>query len=214
MFTGLIQQQGVVIDNRSSDMARCLMIELIDAHDETMTFLTGESIAVNGVCLTLLPINDDKLKSVNAHGKIILAFDVSPETLQKTNLAHLSFGDKVHLERALLASDRFGGHYVTGHVDKTLPLLAVTAVGDYLEMTVGFDVNERLHFLPKGSVTLDGVSLTINDVGEQSFQVMLIPHTLEKTQLAFRQPNYLFNVEFDYLTRVIAHQLRCLEVIA
>lgn len=210
MFTGLIQQQGLVVENRFSDSSRRLFIEQTEAYDERVPFLVGESIAVNGVCLTLLPPHNH----VDTHGYATLAFDISPETLQKTNLARLCAGEKVHLERALLASDRFGGHYVTGHVDKTLPLLEVNVMGEYIEMTIGFETDDRLHFLPKGSVTLDGVSLTINEVGNQSLNVMLIPHTLDKTQLGFRQPGYLFNVEFDYLTRVIAHQLRCLEVIA
>ncbi len=162
----------------------------------------GESIAVNGICLTLVPEKNG-----------MFAFDVSPETLQKTNFGQLQPGDSVHLERALLASDRFGGHYVSGHVDKTAVLLATRQVDDYLEMMVGgFEECDNIYLLPKGSITLDGVSLTINDIKNTTISLMLVPHTLAHTSLGQKPVGYEFNVEFDYLTKIVAHQLRCKEV--
>lgn len=195
MFTGLIEQQGIVIANTKGDVAHRLYIRA-----QFDKLLVGESIAVNGVCLTLL--------ADNTHESCI-AFDVSPETLSLTNLGWLQVGDKVNLERAMLASARFGGHYVNGHVDATAMLQSVTEVGEYVEMQIGdFSTPAALYLIPKGSVALDGVSLTINVVEQDSIKVLLIPHTLEHTTLGLRRIGERFNVEFDYLTQVVAHQLR------
>ena len=146
MFTGIIEQSGRVLAASNLDLNR-LVIQS-DWHD----LIDGESIAVNGVCLTLLPNQLDGM-----------AFDVSPETLRLTNLSKLKAGDPVNLERALLVGSRFGGHYVTGHVDTTAAILSKKVSGDYIEYIIGpFSQQEVRFLLPKGSVTLDGVSLTLN----------------------------------------------------
>lgn len=193
MFTGLIEQQGEVLANISGKVANRLLITSPFA-----SLQTGESIAVNGVCLTLLLEHEQSL-----------AFDVSPETLRLTTLGQLCAGMSVNLERAMLASARFGGHYVSGHVDTTACLKAVTPIGEYIEMVVGdFATCASMYLLPKGSITLEGVSLTINAVNEDNIKLMLVPHTLAKTTLGQLEVGQRLNVEFDYLTRIVAHQLR------
>jgi riboflavin synthase len=162
MFTGLIEQQAIVLAN-GGEIGNRLIVQ---ASFEQVNI--GESIAVNGVCLTLLP-NDEGY----------LAFDISPETLSLTNLGQLQVGDKVNLERAMLTSSRFGGHYVSGHIDTIAYLQSITAQGDFIEMLVGdFPIETHSYLLPKGSIALDGVSLTINAVNKASIKLMLVPHTL------------------------------------
>lgn len=193
MFTGLIEQRLRVIDNRLGDKANRLLIERLPATD----YEPGESIAINGVCLTLLPDDEQHL-----------AFDVSPETLRLTTLGQASVGDYVNMERAMRANGRFGGHYVSGHVDTSACVSGLNPVGDYLELVVtDFAMPAAAYLLPKGSITLDGVSLTINEIRGDNVHLMLIPHTLEQTTFGQMQTGQRLNVEFDYLTRIVAHQL-------
>jgi riboflavin synthase len=192
MFTGLIEKSGVVVANLNAGVANRLTI--CASFDQLQA---GESIAVNGVCLTLLPDSEDQL-----------IFDVSPETLKITTLGELSAGDYVNIERAMLATTRFGGHYVSGHVDTKAHLQSINPMDDYIEMTVGdFAIPADMYLLPKGSITLDGVSLTINEVANGSIKVMLVPHTLNVTTLGRLKAGQCVNVEFDYLTRIIAQQV-------
>ena len=193
MFTGLIEKSGRVVANTRSGVANRL---LINAQFEQLQ--VGESIAVNGVCLTLLPVGEQQL-----------AFDVSSETLKLTTLGELCPGDCVNIERAMMAMTRFGGHYVSGHVDTTACLQSRVEMDDYLEITMGgFATPADMYLLPKGSITLDGVSLTINEVVDGHIKVMLVPHTLGVTTLGQLQVGQRLNVEFDYLTRIVAHQLK------
>jgi riboflavin synthase len=199
MFTGLVEEQGEVILNQPRTSAHRLEIDC--PHLSALN--VGESVAVNGVCLTLLPESTE--------GK--LAFDVSPETLQVTTLGGLSIGDRVHLERALLAGSRLGGHYVNGHVDTTACIEARREMDECVELTVTFEVEALKYLVPKGSITLDGVSLTINALKGHCVHLLLIPHTLQKTTLGERQPGDFVNVEFDYLARIVAHQLEYSSII-
>lgn len=194
MFTGLIETTGQVIANQSHGLANRLIIST------TLNQLDiGESISVNGVCLTLLPNESSNL----------LHFDVSPETLKLTTLGALCEGQVVNLERAMLASARFGGHYVSGHVDTTAKIHSVQTVGDYVQLEIsGFDQQAGLYLIPKGSITVDGVSLTINAVMNQGVQLMLVPHTLLNTSLNVLEVGQRVNIEFDYFTRIVAHQLQ------
>ncbi|MDF1677199.1 MAG: riboflavin synthase [Legionellaceae bacterium] len=192
MFTGLIEACGTLLSRVPNASGMRLVFET--NFDD---LLEGESIAVNGVCLTWIPSETG-----------LLAFDVSPETDALTNLGHLQVGDKVNLERSLRASDRIGGHYVSGHVDTTATLLRMQPQGDYIEMEIdGFTPEHMRYLCRKGSVALDGVSLTINAIGNSSITVMLIPHTLAKTTLSTWQAGQNINVEFDYIARVVVHQL-------
>lgn len=192
MFTGIVEMQAEVLANRSSISANRLEIKA-----SYPQFASGESIAVNGVCLTLVPSQE------------YLSFDVSPETLRLTNLGQLKAGDKVNLERAMSAAARFGGHYVSGHVDTTAYVKELVRIEDYVEIIVGdFAACASMYLLPKGSITLDGVSLTINAVTKGDIKLMLVPHTLAQTTLGQLAIGQGLNVEFDYLTRIVAHQLQ------
>lgn len=193
MFTGLIEKQGKVITNIGCGCSNRLVIS-----STFENLQAGESIAVNGVCLTALPSEAMELN-----------FDVSPETLNLTTLADLSSGDVVNLERAMFASTRFGGHYVSGHVDTRARIQSIHAIDEYIEMELtGFNTNSMLYLIPKGSITVEGVSLTINAVINQNVKLMLVPHTLLHTTLGLLRVGQPVNIEFDYLTRIVAHQLQ------
>lgn len=192
MFTGLIETVGTVADMQLNGSSARLII-----NTKFDNLQSGESIAINGVCLTLLP------DSMNQ-----LIFDVSSETLQCTTLGRLAPGDKVNIERAMSASNRFGGHYVSGHVDTSRPVEQVTAKDDYLELVIGGMTQEdKKLLLPKGSITVDGVSLTINAVEGERIKLMLVPHTIAQTIVSIYRPGMLVNIEFDHLTKMVAHQI-------
>jgi riboflavin synthase len=195
MFTGLIQNIATVIANTTNNGANRLSIESPYADLEL-----GESIAVNGVCLTLISTTQQ------------LMFDISLETLSLTTLGQLRSGQQVNLERAMGNTSRFGGHYVSGHIDMTSCLISTVRVGDYLELTVGnFAPTAKAYLLPKGSITLNGVSLTINAVNikdnDITIKLLLVPHTLANTTFKTLTIGDYINIEFDYLTRIVAHQV-------
>lgn len=191
MFTGLIEQQGEVIANHQDTAQNKLVIKACFKDIQA-----GESIAVNGVCLTVLPDFTDKL-----------FFDVSPETIRCTTLGTLAPGDWVNLERALLPSMRIGGHWVQGHVDTTAIIQNLVQIEDCWELSLqGLSSSDMHYLIPKGSVTLDGISLTINTLTSDGVKIMIIPHTMANTTLAKRAIGDRMNVEFDYLTRIVVHQ--------
>jgi riboflavin synthase len=207
MFTGLIEQQGEVLANIPQIHGPEPMCDQSDFRSNRLVIKSpfkqlapGESIAVNGVCLTLLPEHAESEQ---------LSFDLSPETLDLTTLGQLNVGDKVNLERAILATTRFSGHYVSGHVDTTAYLKSMTFAGECREITIGhFAISASMYLFPKGSITLDGVSLTINEVSADLIKLMLVPHTLAQTTLGQVKIGQGFNVEFDYLAKIVAHQLK------
>lgn len=192
MFTGLIEATARVSAHHKGQNGSRLVLE-----PKLASPLIGESIAVNGVCLTLLPESAEHLH-----------FDLSVETLQLTTLGQLVPGDLVNLERSIRADSRFGGHYVTGHIETTASLAAHTMIGDCMEILVDdFLIPASPYVLPKGSIALDGVSLTINTVLKNRITLMLVPHTLAATNLGQKKVGERFNVEFDYFARIVAHQL-------
>lgn len=193
VFTGIIEAQAKVLSNdRIGDATRLMVVSPFEQVEP------GESIAVNGVCLTVLP---------SIRGE--LHFDVSPETLHVTSLVDLRADSFVNLERAMAATNRFGGHYVSGHVDAKAQVKSIKSTHDFIEMTLcGFTQQALFYLIPKGSITVDGVSLTINAVSDQTITLMLIPHTLLKTTLGSYKAGQCVNIEFDYLTRIVAHQLQ------
>jgi len=188
MFTGLIEQLGTIeeLDQREDGLSIRIGCTL-------HPFELGESIAVNGTCLTVKSFSEGHFDA-----------DASNETLDKTNLGGLSLGDKVHLERALALGERLGGHLVTGHVDGVGTLSAKTPDGDYLRAS--FEVPTRLapFLAPKGSVTVDGVSLTVNNVSGSRFDVMLVPYTLDQTTFGHMQKGAKVNLEVDILAKYVA----------
>ena len=191
VFTGLVQAVGTLRRRSSTRTGAELTLEHAF---EALTL--GESIAVNGVCLT-----------VTAFDATTFQVEASEETLRVTSLANLQPGAKLNLERALRLGDRLGGHMVSGHVDGIAVVRALRPIGDSVRVTLAPPAELRMFLAPKGSATLDGVSLTINDVESDGFQVMLIPHTREVTTLGALAVGSKVNLEVDVLARYVCHYL-------
>ena len=189
MFTGLVQDVGTVERVLPGPMTVLWIRTALGASE----FAPGESIAVSGACLTVVERARDQFR-----------VDASPETLRRTTLGELRSGSRVNLERALRLSDRLGGHLVLGHVDGVLPLLSKTQEGGSLVLEVGLTPDLAPLFIEKGSVTLDGVSLTVNTVGSDRFSVQLIPETQARTTLADRALGERYNVEADVIGKYVA----------
>lgn len=188
MFTGLVQSLGTVrVADDDGQGGR--MLRIMDPAPAPKVAI-GESIAVNGACLTVVEHKDDTF-----------AFQAGPETLTKTNLGTLVAGDRVNLERALRAGDPIGGHFVTGHIDATGTMLEKTANGDWLIIWFGYPSAFGELLVGKGSIAVDGVSLTVVDVESERFSVMLIPHTRDHTTLGLKEPGAAVNLEFDLLAK-------------
>lgn len=192
MFTGIVEQLGKVISAEDHDGARRLTI----AGDGFESVPTGASVSVNGVCLTAVE---------GPTGRI--SVDVIPETLARTNLGGLVEGDHVNLERAMPAEGRFDGHIVQGHVDATGVISDVQQVGEDVRVTVEAPEEILRYVVEKGSITVDGVSLTVAGLADTSFSIALIPHTLEITTLGLRNPGDLVNLEVDVLAKYVERLL-------
>ena len=189
MFTGLILGKGTIVEKRSSGSG---MIFSLESDFDLTDPEEGESIAVSGVCLT----------AYNIRGRRF-SVDVSPETLSRTRLGSLSQGNSVNLERALKLSDRLGGHLVSGHVDTMAAVKSRKELGDYSLFT--FSLSDLLgrYVIEKGSITIDGVSLTVNSCGPGFFSVSIIPHTLKVTSLDELQVGSRVNIEVDIIGKYI-----------
>ena len=193
MFTGIIEHTAKITRFEKHEEGAILHIS-----NPWNDIALGESIAVNGVCLTSTSL-----------GNAALCFGVSSETLAVTNFKRLLVNETVNLERALQGSSRMGGHYVSGHVDDTACIAKMRSCGDYIECSINAFCSESapLYLLPKASITIDGISLTINKVESGQIFIMLVPHTIQTTNLAARNLGDSVNIEYDYLARVVAHQL-------
>jgi riboflavin synthase len=189
MFTGIIRELGRVSAVEGGDDGVRLVV---DAPATSEGVGIGDSVAINGVCLTV---------TAASHGS--LAFDAVPETLSRSSLGRLSRGEPVNVEPALRAGDPLGGHYVQGHVDGVGALRRSEAEGD--GMRVWFDVPRELHryLVEKGSVAIEGVSLTVAALDDAGFAVALVPHTLAATTLGRRAPGDPVNVEVDVLAKYV-----------
>lgn len=194
MFTGLIATTARIAGRKVSGNSGQLELK----PDKPLGKLQfGESIAVNGACLTLEAAKDNG----------ILVFHVLAETFKRTNLGSIPIGGVVNLERALALGDRLGGHLVTGHIDSTAPVLAINSKdGDY-EYKVAAPESIRPFLVEKGSIAIDGTSLTLVEVGEDFFTVHLIPVTADETALLVRRPGELVNLEADLLGKYVQRQL-------
>ncbi len=192
MFTGIIHKTATVTAVAPIPAGRRLTLTA-PAADHVL----GESIAVNGVCLTVAAILPDRT----------LAFDVIPETLDKTNLGALAPGEAVHVERSLRVGDPVDGHFVQGHVDGTAPLVHHTATGHEWRLRLRAPAHLAKYLVPKGSVAIDGVSLTLAAVDDDHFEVALIPTTLQLTLLGKKQAGYRFNLECDQTAKTIISYL-------
>lgn len=187
MFTGLVQSLATVREVADAQAGRRLRV----AEPALAPKLeVGESVAVNGACLTVVAAGGDAFD-----------FEAGPETLAKTTLGRLAAGDRVNLERALRAGDALGGHFVTGHVDCVGTILEGSMTGDWLTVWFGFPPEWEELLVAKGSVAVDGVSLTVVDVRADRFSVMLIPHTRAHTTLGLKRPGAPVNLEFDLLAK-------------
>lgn len=192
MFTGIIQDIGHIKSmNRQGQTIR-LSIKMNELDRNNLKI--GDSVAVNGVCLTASSLYRDEFTA-----------DVMPETFQKTNLLYLQNEDPVNLERSLRVSDRIDGHIVTGHVDATVKLLHKKRESNALTMWIALPEPLRPYIVEKGSVALDGTSLTIIAVSKDAFTISLIPHSQEYSILADKQPGDLLNIETDILGKYVAN---------
>lgn len=188
MFTGIIVHHGSVESlERRANGAR-LRLRTTDPQP----FARGESLAVNGVCLTVLPESDDALIA-----------DVSDETLSRTTLGTLIGGASVNVERALAIGDRLGGHMVQGHVDTTGALTSITTEGDFAVYRWSYPQEFAELVVSKGSIAVDGVSLTIVDPDATSFGAALIPETLRRTNLGTARIGGAVNLEFDMIAKYV-----------
>ncbi len=194
MFTGIIQGKGEIIAVRPMGKGKVFSIKADFMLDDPAE---GESIAVNGVCLTAREIND----------RIFLA-DVSPESLSRTGLGDLSVGKTVNLERALRLSDRLGGHLVSGHVDAVSEVISRKKLGEFTIFTFNIPANLARYIVEKGSITIDGISLTVNSCTEQEFTVSIIPHTLEITSLGGLKAGDKVNLEVDIIGKYVEKLLQ------
>jgi riboflavin synthase len=185
MFTGLVKEVGVAVFMENGRL-------VVEAPASAREAQIGDSIAIDGVCLTVIACDGSTL-----------SFDAVPETLARTSLGTLDHGSRVNLEPALRAGDPLGGHIVQGHVDGVAAVRSVEEEGD--GRRVWFDASEELlrYVVEKGSIAVQGASLTVADTDERGFAVALIPHTLEATTLDALQPAQRVNLEVDVLAKYV-----------
>jgi riboflavin synthase len=194
VFTGIVASKARVARLARRSEGALLEVERPAGWNDVAA---GESIAVSGVCLTVLAPS----------GKGPLRFDLSPETLSRSTLGKVSPGAGVNLERALLASDRLGGHVVAGHVDATTPITGIAPADGFWTISFSLDASLARYVVEKGSVALDGISLTVARLGDDRFDVAVIPHTWEVTTLSERSVGDLVNVEVDILAKYVERML-------
>ena len=190
MFTGLIEAMGTVRRLQPEGSAVRLDIEAPAGMADDCRI--GDSVAINGCCLTVVAIDG-----------LCWSFEAGAETLSKTNLGRLSPGDSVNLERALPAGGRLGGHFVQGHVDGVGEVARIERDGEWTAIWFRVPVHLAAQMVPKGSITVDGVSLTLVNVERDRFSVALIPHTLAVTTLGIRRIGDAVNVETDILGKYV-----------
>jgi len=193
MFTGIVEGMGVI--KQVSPTQQGLLLSCVP--DFVLTSgKVGESIAVNGVCLTAVAISER-----------FFTADVSFETLKWTNLSALKPGSRVNLERALRPTDRLGGHIVTGHIDCVGEIVEMGMKGRFWVIDIAIPEKYGHYLVEKGSVSVDGVSLTVNACGDGWFSLAIIPHTAKLTTIGFKQKGDLVNIELDILAKYVEKML-------
>jgi riboflavin synthase len=194
MFTGLIIELGEVISlERRTESARLS----VRGHEVMKDAALGDSISINGVCLTVVSID-----------KAVASFDVSHETLRSTNLGNLKKGDRVNLEPSLRPNSKLGGHFVTGHVDGVGRIRAKRPEGTAVRIEIESPGDVLKYLVGKGSVAIDGISLTVVDVLKDAFSVVIIPHTAALTTIGFKGVGETVNLEPDILAKYVAKFLQ------
>ncbi len=196
MFTGIVEQIGSVLDVAYRGEGRRLVL----SGRGLVELGVGASISVNGVCLTAVEVEGDSV-----------TVDVIPETLNRTNLSEVEVGGSVNLERPMRADSRFDGHIVQGHVDGVGVVTAISHDDEGTLMTIEAPAALMPFIVEKGSITVDGVSLTVAAMTEGSFSIALIPHTLEVTTLGLRKPGDTVNLESDVIARYVERLLETRE---
>jgi riboflavin synthase len=193
LFTGLIRELGKIssIEKRSGGV-----ILSLKSNEVASSVKRGDSISVNGVCLTVVSIKDN-----------VLFFDLSEETLRSTNLGSLKTGDIVNLEPSLSFDSKIGGHFVTGHVDATGEIRSKVNIGDMMKIEIEVPTIVMNFLVEKGSVAVDGISLTVVDILKNSFTVVIIPHTAKLTTIGFKGPGDTVNIETDILGKYVVRFL-------
>lgn len=189
MFTGIIEEMGVVKEVTKTRQGSSVSIL---AQTVLEGLKVGDSVTVNGACLTVVAFARTEMKA-----------DLSPETAKVTTLGSLKAGDPVNLERAMRLGDRLGGHLVTGHVDAIGTIRARVQEGDGLQLTIEAPREVLRYCVPKGSVTVDGISLTLNEVTDRGFRVTIIPHTAKVTTLGIKQVGDAVNLEADLIGKFV-----------
>ncbi len=187
MFTGIVESLGTVTALKTQSVGIQLSISHDDFFKKTKT---GASIAINGVCLTVISVKGKQA-----------VFEVGPETLKKSNLGFLCVGMNVNLEKPVSASSDFSGHFVQGHVDTTAEVLKMEKSGPWVDVWFSLPDLIKPFLVDKGSVCIEGVSLTIVQVKKDRFSVALIPHTLTMTTLALKKPGDMVNIETDMIAK-------------
>ncbi len=195
MFTGIVTDIGDVVSTEPDNSV--VRIVVASGYDPEGIAL-GASIACSGVCLTVTGVE------VGANGRTLTGFDLAPETLKVTTAAAWKEGQRLNLERALRMGDELGGHLVAGHVDGIADIVNREDMGEAVRFTLEAPPALARFIAPKGSVTLDGVSLTVNEVSRTQFSVTIIPHTLEQTTLGGWQSGDRVNLEVDLMARYAA----------
>lgn len=188
MFTGLVAGKGSVRSLRS--FSGGLRLEI--GHEKSMLegVSSGASVSISGVCLTVTDVLDGGL-----------LFDVVHNTVSRSTISGFEPGDEVNIELALKVGDKLDGHFVTGHIDGVRPVKRVSAPGGAMELDIETDIADGSFLVPRGSVALDGVSLTVGEVGSSFFRVFIIPATASRTTLGNVKPGTLLNVEFDIMAK-------------
>jgi riboflavin synthase len=193
VFTGIVRELGTVVSSDESGTGRALVVQGPETARATEF---GGSVAMNGVCLTASSVDGD-----------LLSFHAVAETILRTTLGALRPDDEVNLEPALRAGEPLGGHYVQGHVDAVGRVQSVEAEGEGLRVFVETPAEVLRYCVEKGSITLDGVSLTIAELADDAFAVALVPHTIEQTTLASLRPAQEVNLEADVLAKYVERLL-------
>ena len=190
MFTGIIETVGEVVAKELREGDVKLTLEADESYLEAV--MLGDSIACNGVCLTVVDRTSNQFM-----------LDVSVETLSLTTIGDWDVGSKVNLEQAMIASSRFGGHIVSGHIDRIGEIIDITEDARSWRMMVRVPKNIRQYIAKKGSICVDGVSLTINSVEDSEFSVNIVPHTLSHTIIGDYKLNQKVNIEIDTIARYV-----------
>ncbi len=193
MFTGLVEDVGTAVALDLSGKQKRLEISARKLAEKVRV---GDSVAVNGCCLTVARLEGDRL-----------GFDLLQESLDRTNLKNVVRGSRVNLELALAAGDRFGGHFVQGHVDCAAHIVAAEESGADLRMEIELPAQFAHYVVPKGSIAVNGVSLTVAELAPKTFAVWLIPQTRAATNLEAAKPGDLVNLEFDLLGKYVERML-------